>query len=94
MERIFYKKWTSILFVVAILVVVLLLCLLLTNLVQLSALNDRVETLQGLIDDARAKGEATEELLEFLKSDDYVRQWAEQQGRLDKDDIVWLKDNT
>ena len=94
MERIFYKKWTATLFVAAILILVLLVCLLLTSLVQMSALKERVETLQALIDDAQEQGRATEELLEFLRSDEYVRQWAEQQGRLSQEDILWLKDNT
>lgn len=92
MERVFYKKSTAILFIAAILVVVLLLCALLTTLVQMSALKERAEKLNALIAEARAQGEMTKELLEYLQTDDYVRKWAEANGRLNEKDIQWLEE--
>lgn len=92
MERVFYKKSTAIMFIAAILVVVLLLCALLTTLVQMSALKERAEKLNALIAEARAQGEMTKELLEYLQTDDYVRKWAEANGRLNEKDIQWLEE--
>ena len=34
-----------------------------------------------------------QELIEYMKTDEYVMKWAEQTGRIPKDDISWVKDN-
>ena len=93
MERIFYKKPTAIIFIAAILILVVLICVLLTTLVQMSALKERVDKLNELIAEAREQGRITDELREYLKSDDYVRKWAEDHGRINDDDIQWLNSN-
>ena len=94
MERIFYKKWTAAIFVAAILVVVLLLCLLLVNLVQFQAAKDRIARFEELLKQAGETIEERQELLEYLQSDDYVREWAEKHDRINQDDITWLEKNS
>lgn len=92
MEQIFYKKTTSILFVTAVLVVVILACILLVFLTQLSALHVRLEEMQAKIEDYNQQKISKEELLAYMQSNDYVRKWAEANGRIFKDDIKWVPD--
>lgn len=92
MEQIFHKKSTAILFVTAILVVVILACILLVFLTQLSALHARVDEMQAKIDDYNQQKITKEELLEYMQSNDYVRKWAEANGRISQDDIKWVED--
>ena len=92
MEQIFYKKSTSILFVTAILVLLILACILLAFLTQLSALHARVEEMQAKIADYNDRKITTEELLDYMQSNDYVRKWAEANGRISQDDIKWVED--
>ena len=92
MERIFYKKSTAILFIAAILVVVLLLCALLTTLVQLSAVKERIARFEELLAEAGDTIEERQRMLEYLQTDDYVRKWAEANGRLNEKDIQWLEE--
>lgn len=93
MDRIFYKKTTAILFVTAILVLLILVCMLLVSLTQLAALNERVNELTTLIERAKVDVDAKKELLEYMRSNDYVRKWAEEHDRISGDDIQWLNDN-
>ena len=93
MERIFYKKTTSILFVTAILVVLILACMLLVFLTQLSALNAQAEALHEWIQQAQEDVDAKNQLLEYMQSNEYVRKWAEANGRISDKDIQWLNDN-
>lgn len=93
MDRIFYKKTTSILFVTAILVLLILACMLLVFLTQLSALNGRVDELNEKIQQARNEEITKQELLEYMQSNDYVRKWAEEHGKVSPDDISWVYDN-
>ncbi|MCX4285982.1 MAG: hypothetical protein OSJ68_01600 [Clostridia bacterium] len=93
MERIFYNKKISIMFVAAMLVLLLLVCMLLTTLTQMASMNQRVKDLDALIKRAKADETAKQELIEYMKTDEYVMKWAEQTGRIPKDDISWVKDN-
>ena len=94
MERIFYKKSTAAIFVAAILLVVLLLCLLLVNLVQLQEAKERIARFEQLLKEAGDTIEERQEMLEYLQSDDYVREWAERHDRINQDDITWLEKNS
>ena len=58
MEKIFYKKGTSILVIAAILVIVLLLCMLLTFLAQQAAFDKKVEYVKKLISQAQEDAES------------------------------------
>ena len=91
MERIFYRKWTAAIFIAAILVVVLLLCMLLVTLTQMSSLNARAEELVNLIHEAQQDETKLQQLLEYMKSNDYVREWAEKNDRISEDDLSWVK---
>ena len=93
MERIFYRKTTSILFVTAILVLVILVCILLVFLAQLSSLNARVEELNDMIQRANGDVEVLKKELADREDIDYVIKWAEAHGRISQDDVQWLKDN-
>ena len=89
MDRIFYKKTTAILFVTAILVLLILVCMLLVSLTQLAALNGRVKELQEMIHLADENVITQQELLEYMKSNEYVVKWAEAHGRISRDDVKW-----
>ena len=93
MNHIFRKKINSILMVAAALILLILVCILLISLTQMSSLNQRAEKLQSLIDESKRQGEATQELIEFMKTDEYVKRWAESNGRISQDDIVWILNN-
>ena len=93
MDRIFYKKTTSILFVTATLVLLILVCMLLVNLTQLSSLQAQEEALIERIHQAQNDQEALEKLLAEKDTIEYVIKWAEQHGRISQDDVQWLKDN-
>ena len=94
MERIFYRKTTSILFVTAILVLVILACILLVFLTQLASLNGRVAILNEKIHQAQQDQAYMQELLEYMDSNDYVRKWAEANGRISAEDVQWLEEHT
>ena len=89
MERIFYRKTTSILFVTAILVVLILVCILLVSLTQLSSLNAKVSEYEEMIQKANENVISQEEWLEYMKSNEYVKKWAEEHGRILDTDIKW-----
>lgn len=93
MSHMFRNKKISILLVALTLVVLILLCMLLITLTQMSSLKQRTEKLQSLIDESKKQGEATQELIEFMKTDEYVKRWAESNGRISKDDILWITNN-
>ena len=93
MELIFHRKSTSILFVTAILVVVILACMLLVSLTQLSSLNAQADALHEWIQQAQNDVDAKNELLEYMQSNDYVRKWAEENGRISDEDVKWLNSN-
>lgn len=92
MERIFYKKWTAIMFVAAILVLVLLVCMLLVTLTQMSSLNARAEELNQMIQQAKQNEDDLQKLLDYMNENEYVKEWAEQHDRVKQDDITWLED--
>ena len=93
MSRIFYRKSTSIAFVAAMLILVLLVCMLLVTLMQMSSLKQRAEKLNEMIAAARQDEQKLQELIDYLKTDDYVREWAENHNRINSDDITWLNDH-
>ena len=90
MERIFYRKSTSILFVTATLVLLMLVCMLLVFLTQLASLNSRADALAERIQQAKSDQETLNQLLEEKDSIDYVIKWAEKNGRISKNDVQWL----
>ena len=93
MQLIFHRKTTSILFVTSILVVLILVCMLLVSLTQLSSLNAQAEALHEWIQQAQNDVDAKNELLEYMQSNDYVRKWAEANGRISDEDVQWLDSN-
>lgn len=94
MSRLFCKKSTSIAVIAAILILVLLVCMLLVMLIQISSLKARAEELSTLIEQAQHDEEKLQELKEYLKTDDYIREWAQEHDRLSQEEISWLKENT
>lgn len=93
MERIFYNKKISILFVAAMLVLVILACMLLVNLTQWASVRHRIEAFEVMLEQAQNDVETRQKMLEYLQTDDYVREWAEKNGKLSEDDILWLESN-
>ena len=75
------------------LILVLLVCMLLVTLMQMSSLKQRAEKLNEMIAAARQDEQKLQELIDYLKTDDYVREWAENHNRINSDDITWLNDH-
>lgn len=92
MMRVFRNKKVSILIVAAALVALMLVCMLLITLSQLSSLNRNAQRLQAQIVEVTDQKVDLEELKEFMKTDEYVKRWAENNGRMNADDILWIKD--
>ena len=93
MDRIFYRKSTSILFVTAILVLLILVCMLLVLLTQMSSLNARVEELNEIIQRADGDVEALKKELADREDLEYVIKWAEAHNMISEKDVQWLKDS-
>ena len=89
MERLFYRKTTAIIFVSAVLVLLMLVCILLVMLTQMSSLNAKVEEYEHMIQQATENKITQEELLDYMKSNEYVKKWAEQHGKILNTDIQW-----
>lgn len=88
MEKIFYKKGTSILVIAAILVIVLLLCMLLTFLAQQAAFDKKVEYVKKLISQAQQDAESQKKIIEYKQTDAYIIEWAISQGLVSEDDYL------
>ncbi len=82
------RKLTYALLILAVLLVLLVL-ILLTVLAQMSSINSELERLQQLIDNANADADATAELVEYMQSNEYICQWAEENGMILPDDLDW-----
>ncbi len=91
MNKMFYKRSTAILFVALTLILVLLVCMLLVTLMQMSSLNARADKLNQLIEAAKEDESRLNELKEYLQSDEYVKKWAVENGRVQQEDIVWVE---
>ena len=94
MENIFYNKKTSVLFVAATLLVVVLLCLLLVNLTQMSTFNQREKQINSLIEQAKQGVIDAKELEEYRQTNEYIIQWALENGRIHEDNLSWIEENT
>lgn len=90
MPYVFRNKKISILIVAAIVLALLLICMLLITLSQMSSLNQSATRLQAQIAEQCDKKVEIEELLEFMKTPEYVKRWAENNGKMNKDDILWI----
>ncbi len=90
MGHVFRNKKLAILTVAAIMIVLLLACMLLATLTQMTALNQRAEMLKAQIKQLCDKEVELKDLLEFMKTDEYVKLWAENNGRMSSDDIRWI----
>ena len=92
MEKLFYKKGTSILVIAAILVIVLLLCMLLTFLAQQAAYEQKIEYVNKLIAQAKEDIKNQQEIFEFKQTDTYIIEWAVANGLISQDDYLFIKD--
>lgn len=88
MEKLFYKKWTSVMAIVAVLVIVLLLCMLLTFLAQQSAFEQRIQKIEAYKQQAEKDVETQKTIIEYKKTDEYVIEWAISQGLVNRDDYL------
>ncbi len=92
MIRIFRSKKIAVLIVAAAVVALLLVCMLLITLSQMSSLNQSAVNLQNQIEKLNGQKIELNDLLEFMKTDEYVKRWAENNGRMSEDDIRWIAD--
>ena len=92
MIRIFRSKKIAVLIVSAAVVALLLVCMLLITLSQMSSLNQSAVNLQNQIEKLNGQKIELNDLLEFMKTDEYVKRWAENNGRMSEDDILWIAD--
>lgn len=74
----------------AILLVVVLMCMLLVNLTQMSSLRARADELVKLIEEAKHDVQKQQELLEYMQSNEYVKEWAEQNDLISGEDVSWI----
>lgn len=88
MEKIFYKKGTSILVIAAILVIVLLLCMLLTFLAQKASFDQRIELIERLKSQAEQDIDSQKKIIEYKQTDAYIIEWAISQGLVSEDDYL------
>lgn len=91
MKWIFYRKTTSIMFVAALLVLVMLTCILLVMLTQMSALNQKAEELDALIQSVNGDVDALKQALKDREDIEYVIKWAEANRMINEKDVQWLK---
>lgn len=82
------KKLTYGLMTLAV-VMVLLVLILLTYLAQLASINAELARLEELIALAETDAEALEELQEYISSNEYICQWAEDNNLTLPGDLVW-----
>ena len=92
MIRIFRSKKIAVLIVAAAVVALLLVCMLLITLSQMLSLNQSAVNLQNQIEKLNGQKIELNDLLEFMKTDEYVKRWAENNGRMSEDDILWIAD--
>jgi sensor histidine kinase regulating citrate/malate metabolism len=92
MEKVFYKKGTSILVIASILVVVLLLCMLLTFLAQSASFTQKQEYVNKLIAQAKEDIANQKDIIEFKQTDAYIIEWAIAHGLISADDYLFIKD--
>ena len=92
MEKVFYKKGTSILVIASILVVVLLLCMLLTFLAQSASFTQKQEYVNKLIVQAKEDIVNQKDIIEFKQTDAYIIEWAIAHGLISADDYLFIKD--
>ncbi len=94
MDRLFLKKSTSILTVVALLIVIVMLFSLLTLLTQKASLSTRAEKLKTLIEQSKSDNEAKQQLIDFMQTDEYVKNWALNNGLINSDDVSYIQQVT
>lgn len=90
MPYVFRNKKISILIIAAVVLVLILVCMLLIFLSQMSSFNRNAEKLQAQIAEATNQEVELNELLQFMQTDEYVKLWAENNGRMSRDDILWI----
>lgn len=93
MLYIFRNKAKSIVIVAAIVVALLLICMLLITLSQMSSLNQSAQKLQAQIAEQCDKQIELNKLLQFMQTDEYVKLWAENNGKMSGEDILWIVEN-
>lgn len=90
MMHMFRNKKISVLIVAAIVLALLLICMLLITLSQKSSIEQSAKRLQAQIEEQCSQQVELNELLQFMQTEEYVKRWAESNGRMDKDDILWI----
>ncbi len=91
MEQLFYRKSTAILTVAAILVLILLLCALLTFLTQYTSMAANAKQLEELANQVESGNKDKQELIDYMNSNEYVRQWAEANNLIPADTIKYIQ---
>ncbi|MBQ2914842.1 MAG: hypothetical protein IJE50_04900 [Clostridia bacterium] len=92
MEKLFYKKGTSVLIIAMVLVVVILLCMLLTFLAQEAAFKQQAEDLNNRIAQAKEAIKNQQEIIDFKQTDAYIIEWAVAHGLISQDDYLFVQD--
>lgn len=90
MNKIFQDKKIAFILVTLTLVMVLLVCILVTMLMQYSTLTARANNLSAMIDKAMQDTASAEQLWEYMQTDEYVYEWARNNGKLTEDQINWV----
>lgn len=92
-KNIFLNKKLSYVLLLLAIIVVVLGCILLTNLSQIQSLNAQCDRLEQLIEDVNKGIVDKQEALDYIKSNEYIFEWAKENGRITEDDIAWIPNN-
>lgn len=92
MEKVFYKRGTSILVIASILIIVLLLCMLLTFLAQSASFDQKQEYVNKLIAQVKEDIKNQQEIIEFKQTDAYIIEWAIAHKLISQEDYLFVKD--
>lgn len=91
MEQLFYRKSTAILTIAAVLVLIILLCALLTFLTQYTSMAANAKQLEELAKQVESGNKDKQELIDYMNSNEYVRQWAEANNLIPADTIKYIQ---
>lgn len=91
MEQLFYRKSTAILTVAAVLVLIILLCALLTFLTQYTSMAANAKQLEELAKQVESGNKDKQELIDYMNSNEYIRQWAEANNLIPADTIKYIQ---
>lgn len=91
MRKIFTNKTLGFVIIALSVIVLLLLFILFTQLAQMASFNAKIDQLKQLIVKTDGEVQQTNELIDYLQSNEYITQWAIEKGLLPEGADSWIK---